>query len=95
MIDSGLAGREGYHESRRCSRDTYPEPPSILVYEDNLVILVIVKHSCSNCRCQLLEEKKGKVPLKKRKVKINSHFDEAQVSGWQNSDCIGKYLRRG
>jgi len=26
--------REGYHKSRRCSRDTYLESPSILVYED-------------------------------------------------------------
>ena len=40
MIDSGLVGStdwEGYHESRRCSRDTYPESyitEYTLVYED-------------------------------------------------------------
>jgi len=35
-IDSGLW--EGYHESRRCSRDTYPDiSPSIIVYEDQPV----------------------------------------------------------
>ena len=25
VVHSGLIGWEGYHESRRCSRDTYPE----------------------------------------------------------------------
>ena len=38
MIDSGLVdSTEGYHESRRCSRDTHPESyifSSILVYEE-------------------------------------------------------------
>jgi len=40
MIDAGLLGWEGYRESRRCSRETYPE--SLITKNTSIRILLMV-----------------------------------------------------
>jgi len=64
MIDTGLVGStdfhasrdhtlvgplgEGYHESRRCSRDTYPESyitKNTIVYEDTSILSYITNNT--------------------------------------------------